>query len=256
LHALHHAVALNLFNDRIPNERDFGIGEGTFLQRCPGAQLVAAVNDFYLVGKPGQEEPLFYGAVTAADDHHVFAAEEEAVAGAAVADAPANKRFFARHAQVPWGSPGRDDDTIGQVFLAVGFDVKRSAFAEIRLQPLRRTQSARQNARPVFASLLPARGRWAFFGGPKAGVIFDFVGDGDLATNLGASNNQRIQLGAAGVNCGRHASRARAYDYNTFFFHDKLCTFGLSCLPGKTILGIRRIIWVISYEKQSAVYLG
>jgi hypothetical protein len=42
--------------------------------------------------------------------------------------------------------------------------------------------------------------------GPEAGVVFDFVGNGNLAAKLGTGNDNRFQIGA-GVYRGRPSIR-------------------------------------------------
>ena len=80
----------------------FSFSNVAFLQDLAGAQFVAAVDDGDFGGKAGEEEPLFQGAVAAADHDDFFAAEEEAIAGAAIADAAAGQFLFAGDAQLAW----------------------------------------------------------------------------------------------------------------------------------------------------------
>ena len=65
-----------------------------------GAELVAAMDEVYLLGDVGQIERLFHGGVAAADHGHFLIAVEEAVTGSAGGDAAALEGLFGGQAQV------------------------------------------------------------------------------------------------------------------------------------------------------------
>jgi hypothetical protein len=80
-------VAEHLLDDGVPHEAHLRVGERPLLRDLVRAQLVAAVDDRHGVANLVRNSALLDGRVAAADDHHVLAAVEEAVAGGAGRDA-------------------------------------------------------------------------------------------------------------------------------------------------------------------------
>jgi hypothetical protein len=75
--------AEHLFDDGAGEELDLGVSHGAVEHDLGGAELFASVDDGDLGGEAGEEESLFHGGVSAADDGDLFARSEEAVAGGA-----------------------------------------------------------------------------------------------------------------------------------------------------------------------------
>ena len=83
-------------------------------------ELVVARDDRDLLGELRQEDALFAGRVAAADDQHVLAAVEGAVAGGAEVDAGADEVLLAGDAEPAVGRAEREQDRPGAVLRAVG----------------------------------------------------------------------------------------------------------------------------------------
>ena len=79
------------------------------------AELVAAVDERHALAEPGEVARLLHRRVAAADDGHVLAAEERAVAHGAGADALVLELVLAREAEVLGARAGGDDDRLGSV---------------------------------------------------------------------------------------------------------------------------------------------
>jgi hypothetical protein len=203
LDTLHNAVPLDLFDDGVPDEVDLFIGEGPLLQRRPGAQFVAAVDDGHLVGELGQEDALFHGAVAAADDGHILAAEKEPVTCAAIADAAADELRLARHVEVLGRRSGGHDHRVGRIGFAVGLHGERRAVAEIDLSHL-----VIDKARTEVLGLLLHQSYHIGAGGRrcriiKAWIILYLAGEGNLSAKLGAGDDHRLQQSPRCINGGR-----------------------------------------------------
>jgi hypothetical protein len=124
------------------------------------------------------------------------------------------------------GGTGGDDDALRLVLLAPGFDSEWGSLREIDFHHLIKFETGAE----MFGLFLHhfhqfGTGR-GVFGIEKAGVIFHFGGDGDLAADLRAGDYQRIQLRAGGVKRGGQTRRTGADDDYFFFFH---CLF-LPCV--------------------------
>jgi hypothetical protein len=89
------------------------------------------VDDAHAVGELRQEQALFQGAISTAHDDHVFAAEEEAVAGRTVADAATDEFIFTGDAQAARRGSGRDDQRLRFVLLTVRLHIERRAIQQI-----------------------------------------------------------------------------------------------------------------------------
>ena len=117
---LGHAVgdAEDFLDGAVPDDVDLGVGEQAVLQDFFRTQGVAAVNQRDALGEIGEEEGFFDSGIAAADDHDLFAAIEEAVAGGAGRDAKALIGIFRFKAQPLGLCARRDDNGFGQQFRA------------------------------------------------------------------------------------------------------------------------------------------
>src|SRR5208283_2568393 len=84
--------------------------------------LVAAVNDIYLAGETGQVQRFGHGHVAAADNSYCPAAEKRPVAGGAEGYAPAQKLFFAGHAEFLAFRTAGDNCGAASIIASAGFD--------------------------------------------------------------------------------------------------------------------------------------
>ncbi len=222
LYVLHHAVALDALDDRIPDEANLLIGEGALLQRRPGAQFVAPVDDGHLVGELGQEDTLFQGAIAAADHGHILAAEEEAVARATIADAAADVFRLAGHCQMLRRRSGGHDDRFGAVRLAMGFHGEGRAVQKIDLGHLFVDHPRAEMLGLPAHQLNHLRAGRRGLGVKQAGVILYLAGEGNLAAELQAGEDDRFQQRPRGINSRRQSGRAGANDHDSFLLHTLL----------------------------------
>ena len=166
------------FDHAIPGEADLFVVEGAGLQLNARPQLVAAVNDVDAIGEARQKDAFFQRRIAAADHDDVLAAEEEAIASAAIADASADILFFARHAQLARVGADGDDDGVGQVVVTQGLDVEGRAIAEV--DALDQVEfDFRAKVLGMFFHALDQFGSAQAIG--EAGVIFNLMRDGDPA---------------------------------------------------------------------------
>src|SRR5262249_54492132 len=99
----------------IPNDLDFRVPKQTVLHDFLGAQRIAPVDQRHLGGEIGKKDCLFHGRVAAADDAHLLATEEEAVAGGACRNAEAAQLLLARQAQPARLGSGAYDQCLAKV---------------------------------------------------------------------------------------------------------------------------------------------
>ena len=101
-HGIHHIVlaAEDLFHHSIPGEANLLVVVRSLLQLYTAAQFVTAMNDIHAVGEARQEDGFFQCRIAAANDNDILSAEEESIAGAAIADAGADVLLFAGDAQL------------------------------------------------------------------------------------------------------------------------------------------------------------
>src|SRR6266568_4593506 len=83
----HRVLAQHLGHIRIPDEADLRVFKSALLHDLARAQSIAPVDNRYMTGIAGQEDRLFHGSVSAANDCYVLMLEEEAVAGSTGAHA-------------------------------------------------------------------------------------------------------------------------------------------------------------------------
>ena len=173
-----------------------------------GAELVAAVDEGDAAGEPGQEGGLLHRRVAAADHGDVLVAEEEPVTGGTGADAHAEQRFLAGHAQVPGGRAHREDDGARLVRLVADGDRLDGPVQGDRVDVLHPQVGA--EAQRLLAHLVHQFGPGDAVA--EAGVVLHLGGGHQRAAELGALEHQRLQLGAGRVDGRRVAGRTGADD--------------------------------------------
>src|SRR5690606_31106473 len=182
-HGVDCAIAVNLGDNRIPDEVDLLVGEGAFLERRPGPQLVAPVDDRHRIGEAGQEDAFFEGAIPAAYDDDLLATEEEAVTGGAVADAATNEQLFAGNAQAARRRASRNNETISLVLGAIRLNIKWRPVSQPDFGYLVEDEASAEK----FGLFLHQLGQfWPCRALREARVVLYLAGDRDLHADLGA----------------------------------------------------------------------
>ena len=181
----------------VPDRFDFFVSERAVRHDFGGAQFVAAVDEVDFGSELGEEGGFFTSGVAAADDGDGDVAVEGTVAGRAGGEAVTDEFFFVGHAEVARACAGRDDDGLGFPLLGVAFEgeVIGAVFLD------------RSDER-VFGAGTEFFGLGLHFHHElgthdavgKAGVVLDLGGRRELATGLGAGNDERVELGAGRVN--------------------------------------------------------
>ena len=154
-------------------------------------------------GEPGQEGGLLHRRVAAADHRDVLVAEEEPVTGGTGAHAHADQRFLTGHAEVPGGRTHRQNDgarLIGLVADGDGLDGPVQRDRVDVLHPQIRTEAQR-----LLTHLVHQFGSGDAVA--EAGVVLHLGGGHQRATELGAFEHQRLELGAGRVDGCRVAGR-------------------------------------------------
>src|SRR5690606_12986065 len=164
------------------------------------------------LGEVGQEQGFLDGGVAAADDHHLLAAIEEAVAGGAGRDAEALIFGLGGQPQPLGLGAGGDDDGFGQDFRARVQRQAEGALGQVGLD-----HDVVDDLGPDMLGLglhlLHQPGALNGFG--EAGIVLDVRGDGQLAAGLKPGDDHRVQRGAGGVDGGGPAGGAGTDDGDT-----------------------------------------
>ena len=203
-------VAVDVGDLVVPDELDLRVGEGAVLHGGRGAQRVAAVHQVDLVGEPGEERGLFERGVAAADDRDLLLLEERAVAGGAPRDAVARQAGLVVEAELAVGGAGRVDDGEGLVHVAVADGDALDVAVELELGDVV-VDDLGAEALGLLLHLHHQVGAHDALG--EAGEVLDLGGLHQLAAELdGARDEQRLQVGARGVDRGGVARRTRSDD--------------------------------------------
>ena len=173
-----------------------------------GAEVFAAVDDRDLGGEAREEERLFHGGVAAADDGDLFAGGEEAVAGGAGADAVADEGLLGGEVEPARGGAGGDDERAGVDGLLADGELEGVLGESTAARWAMRELGA--EAGGLLLHVLDELGALDAFG--PAGEVFDERGDGELAAGLVAFEDERLEVGAGGVDGGGESGAAGAED--------------------------------------------
>ncbi len=192
----------------VPQDFDLWVVEQAVLQDLLGAQLVAAMDQRDLRGEVGQEQRLFDRGVAAADHHDLLAAIEEPVAGGAGRDAEALEMLFAGQTQPFRLRPGGQDHGIGGVDRAAVGLRGEGAFRQVDGDDDVGDDLGADGLGMCFHPDHQVRALNLGVAGP----VLDLRGDRQLAAGLDALDQDRFQHGAAGIDAGGIAGRARADD--------------------------------------------
>src|SRR5713226_1564699 len=176
----------------------------TFEHDLGGAEIFAAVNEGYLGGKASEKQGFLHGGISAANDHDFFSREEESVTRGTGRNAVADKLLLVGQAQPAGGRAAGDDERLG-VHLVLAEMEQEGALAEVGASEVRGAVFGAEALR-LLAHILDQLRPHDSFG--KSGKIFYQRGEGKLAAGLVAFDDQRLQIGAGGVECGRVSGTA------------------------------------------------
>ena len=203
--------AKDLLDHGVPYHCDLRVMEQPVLQDLLGAQLVAPVHQ----GDPprviGQINRLLDRRVAAADDNHILVAEKEPVAGRAGRDAKAAERLLAWQAEPARLRAGGDDYRVAEIEIArIGGRDKRPAPEIERLDMVE--DDPGPDMLGLGVHLLHQPGSLDDVGKPR--VVLDIGGDRQLAAGLDPGQQNRLQVGAGGIDRRGIAGRPGADDQN------------------------------------------
>ena len=235
--------AVDLFDDGVVEELDLRVSDGALEHDARGAEVFSAVDDGDLLGEAREEERFFHGGVAATDDRDLETACEEAVAGGAGADAVADEGLLGGKAEPARGRAGGDDERAGED------DVLADGELEGRLADVDGGEMAEGDlgteARGLLLHVVDELGALDAVG--PAREIFDQCGEGELAAGLVAFEDERLEVGAGGVDGGGQPGAAGAEDdgvANSRFRHSYLIVEGGGWVQGGRVReqgpGVRR----------------
>ena len=217
-------VAADFVHDAVPHEVELFVLERLLLNGLGGTQLVAAVNDRHLAGELREIHGLFDRGVAAADNVDLEVLKERTVARRAEGNTLADELALILAADGTRKRTGGDDDGLGLI-LALG--------ADELLHVARELDTLDHVAHALHAEMLTLRGHTGDEAGAGialdlSGIVFDFIGDGDLTAILTLLNDQGAESAAAGIETGGQTRRACAQNDNVINFAHTL--YQLSCL--------------------------
>ncbi|MCY1409536.1 hypothetical protein D9M71_248870 [compost metagenome] len=206
-----HLVAQHFVEGGVPVQADIAVGgllKQLVLQDLLRAQLVAAVDQVDFLGDVGEVERFLDRGVTTADHADHLVAIEEAVAGGAGGYALAHEGFLGRHAQVLGGGAGGDDQGVAAVGAAVTLEDERLLLqlggVDVVVDNL--------GVEALGVLLHPLHQRRAGQAFHVARPVVHFGGGGELAAGLDAGDDDRLEVGARGIDGCGVARRAGTQD--------------------------------------------
>ena len=202
----------DLVHDRVPDDVDFRIPEQPVLQDLLGAQGVAPVDEGHAPRVVCQIDRFLDRGIAAADDDHLLVSEKEPVAGRAGRHAKPAEFRLARHAEPARLRAGRDNDRLADIAVAriAGRD-KRPARQIERGDLIE--NDAGSDMLGLALHLLHQPGTLDDVG--ETGIVLDIGRDRHLSAGLHAGDQQRLQIGARGVDRGGVAGRPGADDQDS-----------------------------------------
>src|SRR5437879_2513572 len=188
-------------DNRWRHEAKLRVRAGAVEHNLGGSKFPPPMDQVNPAGKARQKECFLHGGVASAHDHDFLAAKEKSIASGAGGDAMANElalRFETEHAR---GSSGSDDHRFATKDLSAHGNLKR---AVREVDPCNRAR-AKLGAKPL---RLPAhmfdqlRAEDAV---GKTREILDHSRQRELAARFITIDDQRLEIGARGINCSRKA---------------------------------------------------
>lgn len=199
---------------RIPYRFDFWIGECAFGHDLRSAQSITTVDQIHLASELGQETGFLTGGISAPDDTDRDIAVERTVTGRAGRQPSPNQLLFIGQSEMAWGRTRRHDHRSR---------IQKTILPDLHPKmPLRGLFDLLDDLiihpRAEFHGLLlhlehEVRAHNTF---GKARKILDLGGGGELAADLGARDQQGIEVGTGSVNRSGESSATRPDDDDIF----------------------------------------
>ena len=173
------------------------------------AQLVPAVNDGHLAGELREVHCLLNGRIAAADHIHFKVFKKRCITCGAEGNALADELAFVFAADGARERAGGKDHGLCEVFALHARELLRLAGKLHAFDGI---------PRALHAELFRLRGHAGDQGGAGfafkllSGIVFDFIGDGDLSAILPFFNDEGGKAGPAGIQAGSQARRACTQD--------------------------------------------
>ena len=205
---LDRTVPDDVLHHRVPHELDLRVRERAVLHDLRRAQLVAAVHDGDGRRELREEQRLFERGVAAADDRDRLLAEEEAVARRARRHAVAEQSLLVREPEHARGGAGADDDRARAELALADPDAERRR-REVDAVGVGGDELGAESL-GLLAELDHQLGAEDAVG--EARVVLDVGGEHELPARADALEHDRGEVGAAGVDGGGEAGRARTDD--------------------------------------------
>src|SRR3954468_6043709 len=166
-------------------------------------------------GEAREEERLFHGGVATADHGDLFPGEEKSIASCAGGNTVSDQSLFAGQPEPPGGSAAGDDQGLSLDGLFTELQGERT-LTEIgagKMTGANLSAEARGLALHVLDQLRTLN---AF---RKSGKIFYQRGERELAAGLVAFEDERLQVGAGGINGGSQAGASGAENHRVTDLH-------------------------------------
>src|SRR6266542_2875373 len=208
----HGVTGVNLFDGRVDPPGDPAVHAGPFEHDPRGTELLATVDDRHLRCELRQERRLFHGRVAAPDHDDLLPLEEEGVAGRARRHTVTHQALLGLEAQELGGGAGGNDHGVGGHGAS---GIERQAEGPHRKVHL--GDRVELDIRPETLRLLPEDLHHL---GPldsvlESRIVLDFRRDRELSARLRAFDDDRLELGAGGIERRRPAGRAGPDDGHT-----------------------------------------
>ena len=191
-----------------PAHLDIREGEQTVLKDFGCTQLVASVNDVYLVAEAGKEDCVLDGNVSASDYRNVLTAEKCTVACCAVGNTHSGKFELSRDTEFSMFRAGSKNDGFSFIFIIHGHD-----FFDVAGQVHGGDGFCDKNSAETFCVFAHFHGQVHSVDSRSCRIVVNFVCVDDLAAaHKVLFNDDEIELGPGGIDSGGETGRAGADD--------------------------------------------
>ena len=188
---------------------DLGVITGGIGCALGAGEVVAADENGDMSCVLGEEHGLLCCGKAAADDEHILAGEELAVAGGAVGYAAAAEIFFSGESHHAGMCAGGQQHAEALELTPVGVNGLYIA-AHVKLVHACQHELSAE----VFGLLTHGLGQLCTAGAANAGVVYNLMGNGDLAAELFLFNNQYAVFCSCKIYCGSKPRGAAADNDN------------------------------------------
>jgi len=191
-------------------EFDFVVGLGAIEHDLGSTKVAAPMEDGHFFSKAREKRGLLHGSVPAADDSDFFVPEKIAVAGGACGNTVSDQLLFGIDAEKASGSASGDDERFGLKCFLASLDFER-AVLEGNGRDGAGAKFGAEALRLLTHELDKFRTKNSI---REAGEIFNHGGERELAARFVTVNDQRLKIGARGVDRGRQTRTAAPDDDN------------------------------------------